>query len=343
VKFIVETERLLLRELNINDAQSFYELNLNPNVIKYTGNSAFEDLNEAKRFLENYSDYQKNGFGRWAVINKSTQGFLGWCGLKHDEMLDETDIGFRFFEHFWNKGYATESAKACINYGFEKLDLETIIGRAMKENSASIKVLEKAGLQYKKDFDFGGKEGVIYSIKNIKNMQQKIVLKQIRTEDIETLQKIAKQTFFDTFSPYNTEENMAQYMAEGFTIDKLTAEIQNKNSIFFFALSGNEVIGYLKVNTGDAQTELKKADSLEIERIYVSKDFHGKKVGQILYDKALEIAREKNADYVWLGVWEENHRAVQFYKKNGFVEFDKHIFKFGNEDQTDIMMKKELK
>ncbi|WP_445430497.1 GNAT family N-acetyltransferase [Chryseobacterium indoltheticum] len=166
MKTILKTNRLLLREFNISDAESFYELNLNPNVIKYTGNSAFIDINKAKSFLENYSDYQKNGFGRWAVINKSTEEFLGWCGLKYDEDLNETDIGFRFFEHFWNKGFATESAKACIGYGFEKLNLKTIIGRAMKENIASIKVLEKIGLQYEKDFNFDGLEGVIYKIEN---------------------------------------------------------------------------------------------------------------------------------------------------------------------------------
>jgi len=163
-KLILKTPRLLLREFDIDDAQNFYELNLNPNVIKYTGNSAFKDVDEAKKFLENYSDYKKNDFGRWAVINKSTEEFLGWCGLKYDKNLDETDIGFRFFEKFWNLGLATESAKACLDYGFEKLNLKTIIGRVMKENEASIKVLEKIGLHYVKDFDFSGDKGVIYKI-----------------------------------------------------------------------------------------------------------------------------------------------------------------------------------
>ncbi|KNB60374.1 GNAT family N-acetyltransferase [Chryseobacterium sp. Hurlbut01] len=163
---ILETDRLLLREFEVCDAKNFYELNLNPNVIKYTGNKAFKDINEAKNFLENYSDYQRNGFGRWAVINKSNHEFLGWCGLKYDEKLNETDIGFRFFEHFWNLGFATESAKACIDYGFAQLNLKTIVGRAMKENSASVKVLEKIGLQYVRDFDFNGHDGVIYSIEN---------------------------------------------------------------------------------------------------------------------------------------------------------------------------------
>lgn len=166
MKTILETNRLLLREFEISDAESFYELNLNPNVIKYTGNSAFKDIDEAREFLENYSDYQRSGYGRWAVIDKSTNQFLGWCGLKYDEKLDETDIGFRFFEHFWNQGFATESAKACIDYGFKELNLKTIVGRAMKENLASIKVLEKIGFHYEKDFDFDGNEAVIYTIKN---------------------------------------------------------------------------------------------------------------------------------------------------------------------------------
>ena len=99
----------------------------------------------------------------------------------------------------------------------------------------------------------------------------------------------------------------------------------------------------MKLNFGDSQTELKDNKALEIERIYVSKEFHGKSVGQLLYDKAIEVAKQKNVNYVWLGVWEENPRAISFYKKNGFVEFDKHIFKLGNDEQIDIMMKLNLK
>lgn len=150
MKHILETSRLILRELDSKDAKNFYDLNSNPNVIKYTGNSAFKNVEEAKEFLENYTDYKFNGYGRWAVILKTTDKFIGWCGLKFDELENETDIGFRFFEEEWNKGYATESAIACIHYGFEKLKLKRIIGRAMKENVGSIKVLEKIGLEYEK-------------------------------------------------------------------------------------------------------------------------------------------------------------------------------------------------
>lgn len=166
MKIILETNRLILRELKIDDAANFYELNLNPNVLKYTGNKAFKNIEEAQNFLENYKDYDQNGFGRWAVINKSNQEFLGWCGLKYDQNLDETDIGFRFFEHQWNKGFATESARACIELGFNHFNLNQIIGRAMRENTASIKVLEKLEMKYEKNFDFDGNKGVIYKIEN---------------------------------------------------------------------------------------------------------------------------------------------------------------------------------
>ena len=164
MKPIVETDRLLLRELNMTDAKDFYALNLNPNVVKYTGDRAFKNIAEAEIFLSNYSDYDKNGYGRWAVIAKSNGEFLGWCGLKYIHELNETDIGFRFFENHWNKGFATESAEACLKFGFEKLNLETIVGRAMAENGASIKVLEKIGLKYEKEFDFDSHKGLIYKI-----------------------------------------------------------------------------------------------------------------------------------------------------------------------------------
>jgi ribosomal protein S18 acetylase RimI-like enzyme len=168
---------------------------------------------------------------------------------------------------------------------------------------------------------------------------ESIRIEKVTIADIEKLQNIGRQTFLETFSLPNTEENMNSYLSSSFAFDKLKNEIENPDSKFFFAVLNDEVIGYLKVNSGKAQTELGDNNALEIERIYVSKEFLGKKVGQLLYDKAFQIAKERKVGYLWLGVWEENYRALAFYKKNGFVEFDKHIFKLGNDPQTDIMMK----
>jgi ribosomal protein S18 acetylase RimI-like enzyme len=158
-------------------------------------------------------------------------------------------------------------------------------------------------------------------------------------EDLATLQAIGRKTFVETFSTGNSEENMAAYLEEGFSKQKLEAELRNKNSKFYFALQGEEVIGYLKVNQGDAQTEKQDPNALEIERIYVLQQYHGKQVGLLLYEQALSIAKARKAPYMWLGVWEENPRAIRFYQKLGFVEFGEHIFQLGDEAQRDVLMK----
>lgn len=165
MKVIAETDRLLLRELQPTDAQFFYDLNANPKVIQYTGNTAFQTVEEAREFLQSYSDYRENGYGRWAVVLKETGRVVGWCGLKLEEETQQTDIGFRFFEEDWGKGYATESAQACLKVGFETFQLKEIVGRAMKANIASIRVLEKLGLHYVEDMMLDHQEAVLYKIK----------------------------------------------------------------------------------------------------------------------------------------------------------------------------------
>ena len=174
-------------------------------------------------------------------------------------------------------------------------------------------------------------------------MDLNITIEQINNSHIAALQQIGRQTFSETFTESNSAENMAKYLEEAYSFEKLNEELNNQNSFFYFAILDEKVIGYLKLNMGESQTELKDNDALEIERIYVLKDFQGKKVGQILFDKAITIAKELQVAYVWLGVWEENKKALQFYTKNGFVEFDQHIFVLGDEAQTDIMMKLALK
>lgn len=171
----------------------------------------------------------------------------------------------------------------------------------------------------------------------------KIEIKKATIADLEKLQNIGRQTFYETFADANTEEDMQKYLTENLSATKLEAELINPDSELYLASISEEVVGYLKINFGQAQTELKVNNALEIERIYVRKEFHGKLVGQVLYDKAMQVAKQHNVDILWLGVWEENPRAIRFYKKNGFVEFDKHIFKLGNDEQTDIMMKLDLR
>ncbi|ATP55802.1 GNAT family N-acetyltransferase [Pedobacter ginsengisoli] len=169
-----------------------------------------------------------------------------------------------------------------------------------------------------------------------------IQIKKATTYDLFTVQHIGRETFIETFADSNTEEDMSKYLENSFSDSRLTDELNNPDSLFYIAWEDDKPVGYLKLNTGIAQTELQDQKALEIERIYVKSSHLGKKVGQLLYEKALDVALQKNNSYLWLGVWEKNPRAIRFYEKNGFIAFDKHIFKMGDDEQVDIMMKREL-
>ena len=168
-------------------------------------------------------------------------------------------------------------------------------------------------------------------------------IRKAALSDLKELQTLGRKTFFETFSSGNTEENMREYLDMEFAEEKMKSELSNPDSEFYLAKGKDKLIGYMKINFGQAQTELKEESGMEIERIYVLKEFLGKGVGQLLFDKALEIGKQKKMDYLWLGVWEKNPRAICFYEKNGFVQFGTHLFKVGADEQTDVMMRRDLK
>lgn len=146
---IIETERLLLRTFTLEDAPLVYELNLDPEVTRFTFDP-LRDVDHAREVLGKtiLPQYALYNHGRWAVHLKLSKEFIGWCGLKTRPERNETDLGFRFIKAAWGKGYATEAAYACIKYGFEKLQIPRIVGRAMPGNKASVNVLEKCGMKY---------------------------------------------------------------------------------------------------------------------------------------------------------------------------------------------------
>ena len=164
MEIILETERCFLREFIVDDATEIFALNNDPEVIRYTGDPSFESVDTASKFLSGYKDYIVNKMGRWSVIRKSDHQFLGWCGLKFLPEDKTIDLGYRFHHRFWNQGYATETGLACVKYGFEKLHLDRIIGRADKNNIGSIRVLQKCRMCYVKDYIYDDRLTVLYEI-----------------------------------------------------------------------------------------------------------------------------------------------------------------------------------
>ena len=150
MKVILETDRLLLREYVEDDAEVFFELNSNPEVLRFVPDKALLNIEQARQLLIDHpiSDYRKHGFGRGACILKSTGEQIGFAGLKYLQELGEVDVAYRFLPNFWGQGLATEVAIASVRHGFAELGLKQTIGLAMPDNIASVRVLEKTGLRY---------------------------------------------------------------------------------------------------------------------------------------------------------------------------------------------------
>jgi ribosomal-protein-alanine N-acetyltransferase len=162
---ILETNRLVLKQFSMEDAAHLFELNSDPEVVKYTGDGVYTDINEVNQSIaRNLEQYEKYKQGRLSVFIKQTGEFIGWCGLRYFPETGKSDLGYRFIKKYWGNGYATEAAKACLDYGFKILDLQEIIATAMKENSASVNVFHKLGLKYSHDEDCGCQPGVVYTI-----------------------------------------------------------------------------------------------------------------------------------------------------------------------------------
>ncbi|MCU5299161.1 MULTISPECIES: GNAT family N-acetyltransferase [Bacillus] len=170
-----------------------------------------------------------------------------------------------------------------------------------------------------------------------------INIKKGTLEDLYTLQEISYETFNETFKDQNSPQNMSAYLEKAFNLKQLEKELSNVASQFFFVYFNNEVAGYLKVNTNDAQSEEMGDESLEIERIYIKGEFQKHGLGKYLLKKSIEIAMEHNKKKIWLGVWEKNENAIAFYKKMGFVQTGVHSFYMGDEEQFDFIMIKTFK
>lgn len=172
MNIIIETERLLLREILPSDDKGMFRLDSNPNVHKFLGNNPVKSIEESRKLITNIrNQYLENGIGRYAVILKETNDFIGWCGIKYitepeNGYINLYELGYRFIEEYWGKGYGYESAKAWLEYGFKTMNIQTMYASANTKNSGSRKILEKIGMQQKNEFNWNGIPCIWYELEN---------------------------------------------------------------------------------------------------------------------------------------------------------------------------------
>ncbi|WP_010240357.1 GNAT family N-acetyltransferase [Clostridium arbusti] len=166
-----------------------------------------------------------------------------------------------------------------------------------------------------------------------------IIIEKCSLKDIKKLKEIGERTFYETFYDENLKENIEDYIEKNFSYEQLENEIKNNNSRFYMVQNDNEIIAYMKLNFIRKQTNKVYDKSLEIQRIYVAQEYKSKHIGKKLIEKAVKIAKSNNQSYIWLGVWEKNINAIGFYEKQGFKKYSSHIFKLGQDEQIDNLMK----
>ncbi|MBT8395229.1 MAG: GNAT family N-acetyltransferase, partial [Bacteroidia bacterium] len=289
MKIITKTDRLYLREFIEDDAVHFFEMNNDPKILQYTGDIPFENFSQATDFIKNYEEYQNHKMGRWAVCLKKTDKFIGWCGLKFHPEKKIVEIGFRFYKEYWNKGYATESAKASLEYGFKKLYLPEIYAHAHINNSTSHKVINKCGLKFIKEFDYEGIPANLYKIDN-------------PYLDIKTIPSTA------------TYPVRHPVLREGRPIEDCRFDHDDDPNTFHLGLYIDSdllaVVTYLRNKCPEF-----KEDQFQLRGMAVLKYCQKRGFGNLLIHKGEQLLKQKGTKLVWCNVREV---AVNFYKKNGF-------------------------
>jgi diamine N-acetyltransferase len=161
-------------------------------------------------------------------------------------------------------------------------------------------------------------------------------------KDADVIAQLSRQTFYETFAPSNTKEDMDEFLNKQFTYAALVKEVTDSNSIFLLAYDNEEAIGYARLRNEEQHAAFKNRPAIEIARIYALQKYIGRGVGKALILQCFAIAKKTNKQIIWLGVWQHNIKAIEFYKKFGFTKFGEHAFLLGNDLQTDWLMMKEL-
>jgi ribosomal protein S18 acetylase RimI-like enzyme len=169
-----------------------------------------------------------------------------------------------------------------------------------------------------------------------------IRIRKAKIEEVSAVRELAIEVYTDTFADQNTEANLQAFFNESYNIEKFKAEFHEPDSALYVALDDLKIIGFLRLRFSTEVEQQLGTNNVELHRLYIHRSYHGGSASRLLMDQALAYAKEKNVEWIWLGVWEKNFRAQKFYSKWGFERFGEHIFQMGDDPQTDWLMKRKL-
>ncbi len=287
---ITETERLYLREFIAEDATHLFQMNKDKDVIRFTGDKKFSSLNAAKSLIANYDEYKKHKMGRWAVCLKSNNEFLGWCGLKFHPEENYVEVGYRFYKKNWGRGYATESAKASIEYGFETLKLHAVFAHADVANDASHRVIEKCGLKFVKQDEYDGMPAKLYKIEN----------------PFIEIKKISSKDTYAVRHPVLRKDKPIE--------DCVFKDDDLETTVHLGLMFKSELVGvatFLK----NSNIVFAEKNQYQLRGMAVLETFQGYKFGALLLEHGEQLLIHKKVERLWFNA---RKNAVPFYEKHGY-------------------------
>jgi len=289
VKIILETNRTYLREFLLEDAKDFYEMNNDPEVIKYTGDPPFSSIEEALYFIKNYNTYSIYGYGRWAVCDKVTNEFLGFCGLKFHPKENLVEVGYRLKRKFWGKGFATETTKDVIQFGFKNFNFNAVYGFVDSLNIASCNVLLKCGMNYLFKANHDGDLVLFYRV-----LHPDIKIKKIGAEEaIPIRQAVLRQG-----------KPISSCIFKG---DEL------KSTVHFGLFSKGKLVAVTTFN--DNQHLGFKGSQIQLRGMAVLDQYKTKGYGRLLLETGEQLATQKKVTILWFNA---RIAAIPFYEKFGY-------------------------
>ncbi|WP_339611148.1 GNAT family N-acetyltransferase, partial [uncultured Planktosalinus sp.] len=288
MRVILETERTFLREFSQEDAGDFYEMNNDPEVIKYTGDPPFSNIHAASEFIKSYNTYSVFGYGRWAVCDKFTNEFLGFCGLKFHPKENLVEIGYRLKRKYWGKGYATESTIAVIKYGFKKFNFNAIYGFVENLNTASYNVLIKCGLELLFKTKHDGKSVRFYRV-----LHPDIKIKAINAEETISVRHAV--------------------LRPGKSISSCNFEGDQLESTVHFGLFAKNKLAAI-ASFYEKKNPLFNGSQIQLRGMAVLENYKAKGFGRLLLETGEQLATQKKSTILWFNA---RIAAIPFYEKYG--------------------------
>jgi len=290
LSYVLETERLYLRYFKKGDGDHFFSLNNHPEAIKYTGDQPFKTLKKAHEFIASYDAYEKTGIGRYAVIRREDDAFLGWCGLKYNEDVDLVDVGYRFYPKYWGNGYATESAEAVLDYALNTLKIPQLIARTHADNIRSQKIAKNIGL---------------LPIEEITHQGVKIIVHHLNNWDYEIRQIGAEETW--------TVRHPV--LRKGRPLEDVYMEADEQETTFHLgAFYKKELVGVASFMQ-DSHPDL-EGNQMRLRGMGVLSNFRRKGIAGILLRDGEIYCKKRDVQTLWFNAREV---AVSFYKRHNYT------------------------